>query len=131
MPLSALRHVFTLTCIIRGQYTEPHVPNISGIDGSALDCFVVSHPFMRVTAMIIKMLAVSIIAFPGAVLAIEVSLEDMAGELTENGIEVSTSRKGNDGRIHIAMCGALVDRRVTSSASAVSCKNYLTEDQKT
>ena len=81
--------------------------------------------------MIIKMLAVSIITFPGAVLAIEVSLEDMARELTENGIEVSTSRKGNDGRIHIAMCGALVDRRVISSASAVRCKNYLTEDQKT
>lgn len=28
------------------------------------------------------------------------------GELTENGIEVKVSRKGSDGRMHIAMCGA-------------------------
>lgn len=36
----------------------------------------------------------------------EIALEDMARELTENGIEVKASRKGSDGRMHIAMCGA-------------------------
>jgi len=36
----------------------------------------------------------------------EISLQDMARELTENGIEVKGNRKGSDGRMHIAMCGA-------------------------
>lgn len=36
----------------------------------------------------------------------EISPEVMARELTENGVEVKSSRKGSDGRMHIAMCGA-------------------------
>ena len=40
----------------------------------------------------------------------EISLEDMARELTENGIEVKASRKGSDGRMHITMCGASTGR---------------------
>ena len=34
----------------------------------------------------------------------------MARRLTENGIEVIASRKGSDGRVHIAMCGASTGR---------------------
>ena len=30
----------------------------------------------------------------------------MAKELTDKGIEVKTSRKGSDGLVHIALCGA-------------------------
>ena len=40
----------------------------------------------------------------------EISLQDMARELTENGIEVNASRKGSDGRMHITMCGASTGR---------------------
>jgi len=40
----------------------------------------------------------------------EISLEDMARELQENGIEVKASRKGSDGRVHITMCGASTGR---------------------
>jgi hypothetical protein len=40
----------------------------------------------------------------------EISLQDMAGELTENGIGVKASRKGSDGRMHITMCGASTGR---------------------
>jgi hypothetical protein len=40
----------------------------------------------------------------------EIFLEDMARELTENGIEVKASRKGSDGRMHITMCGASTGR---------------------
>ena len=40
----------------------------------------------------------------------ENSLQDMARELTENGIEVNVSRKGSDGRMHITMCGASTGR---------------------
>ncbi|HHH45011.1 MAG TPA: hypothetical protein ENK49_12810 [Gammaproteobacteria bacterium] len=40
----------------------------------------------------------------------ETSLEDMARELSENGIEVKSSRKGTDGRVHISMCGASTGR---------------------
>jgi hypothetical protein len=40
----------------------------------------------------------------------EISLEDMARELTVNGIEVKASRKGSDGRMHITMCGASTGR---------------------
>lgn len=38
------------------------------------------------------------------------SLEEMAGQLTDKGIEVKASRKGNDGRVRIAMCGASTGR---------------------
>lgn len=40
----------------------------------------------------------------------EISLQDMAGELTANSIEVKASRKGSDGRMHITMCGASTGR---------------------
>jgi len=40
----------------------------------------------------------------------EVSLKDMARELSENGIEVKARRKGSDGRVHISMCGASTGR---------------------
>ena len=40
----------------------------------------------------------------------EISLKDMARELTENGIEVKAKRKGSDGRVHITMCGASTGR---------------------
>ena len=36
----------------------------------------------------------------------EISLESIANELKEKSIEVKASRKGNDGRMRIAMCGA-------------------------
>ena len=36
----------------------------------------------------------------------ETALEIMARELTAKGIEVKASRKGSDGLMHIAMCGA-------------------------
>ena len=36
----------------------------------------------------------------------EIPLEVMARQLTDAGIEVKATRKGNDGRLHIAMCGA-------------------------
>ncbi len=38
------------------------------------------------------------------------SLQDMARELTDKGIEVKASRKGSDGRMHITMCGASTGR---------------------
>ncbi len=40
----------------------------------------------------------------------EISLADMARELTENGIKVKAKRKGSDGRMHITMCGASTGR---------------------
>jgi len=40
----------------------------------------------------------------------EIALKDMARELADNGIEVKASRKGTDGRVHIAMCGASTGR---------------------
>lgn len=36
----------------------------------------------------------------------EIPLETMAKELTDKGIEVTNSRKGRDGLVHIAVCGA-------------------------
>ncbi len=36
----------------------------------------------------------------------EIPLETMAKELTDNGIEVTNSRKGRDGLVHITVCGA-------------------------
>lgn len=40
----------------------------------------------------------------------EIPLDVMAKELTDNGIEVTASRKGSDARVHIAMCGASTGR---------------------
>jgi len=50
----------------------------------------------------------------------EITLEDMAKELAENGIEVKASRKGSDGRMHIAMCGASTGRLNVYSIAAES-----------
>jgi hypothetical protein len=40
----------------------------------------------------------------------EMALADMAEELTAAGVEVKSSRKGTDGLMHIAMCGASTGR---------------------
>ena len=40
----------------------------------------------------------------------EMSLEAMAEELSSRGVEVIASRKGSDGRMRIAMCGASTGR---------------------
>ena len=50
----------------------------------------------------------------------ETSLEDMARELVDNSIEVKASRKGSDGRVHIAMCGASTGQLNVYSIAAES-----------